>query len=275
MGILHEQTMLKMVFTPEFMCTKHISCFFHWHENAEFLYIIKEGFKIIIDGVLYEPRKGDFIFIREYSAHCFLCENDDAYMNLGQVSPKVLMSGHTEIKPIKPYITADEINEDPVFEQRFSGIMKAMETVGRVNGDENNLFAKSLFSALYFLFMEKFPDAKQSDNFKRERKEFYRIMRHIQENVTQNITIINIAEALDMDRKRVSRIFLKYAGMSLNEYINNLRVQSVNELLDAGYSVTDAAMESGFQSMRAFNSIYKKITSKTPTQYLKGLSSSK
>ena len=38
--------------------------------------------------------------------------------------------------------------------------------------------------------------------------------------------------------------------------------------MDQGRTVTDAALESGFQCIRTFNSTYKRLTGITPSEYL-------
>ena len=67
------------------------------------------------------------------------------------------------------------------------------------------------------------------------------------------------------------RLFAKHLGVSVKEYITDLRIKKANELLALGYSVTETAMESGFQSVRTFNSSYKAYMGITPTQYQKSI----
>ena len=57
--------------------------------------------------------------------------------------------------------------------------------------------------------------------------------------------------------------------MSLNEYINSIRIKNANELLSNGVSVAEAALESGFQSIRTFNNTYKDFMGIKPTEFLK------
>lgn len=55
-----------------------------------------------------------------------------------------------------------------------------------------------------------------------------------------------------------------------HEYIYSLRIKKANGLIKQGCSVTDVAMKSGFQSIRTFKNIYKKVTGITPKEYKKG-----
>ena len=84
-------------------------------------------------------------------------------------------------------------------------------------------------------------------------------MKYVNEHFKEDITVKSIAETLYMDRGRLSRLFLKYSGISLNDYINTLRLTEAVRLIDAGLKITDAALESGFQTVRTFNNVYNKL----------------
>ena len=260
MKIQHEMHDSVMFFKPDFKYDITTVGFFHWHENAEFIFVLSDGFKILVDGVLYETKKGDLIFIKEYSVHSFICENENVKLGLGQFSLPLVLDGCREAKPIKTHITAYEMEIDQKFSQEIEHLIALMQNIGNVKKSNTNLFAKALFSAFYFKLMEKFHIEKQSGELKEERKEFYKIIEFINANIGSNITVEKIASGIYMHRGKLSRIFSKYSGTTVNDYINNLRISKANDLLENGASVTEAAFESGFQSMRTFNSIYKRNT---------------
>ena len=91
MKIHHEAHDLIMLFKPEFKYELDTVGHFHWHENAEFIYVLSDGFQVLIDGVIYKTQKGDLIFIKEYSVHSFICESENVKMSLGQFSPALLL----------------------------------------------------------------------------------------------------------------------------------------------------------------------------------------
>ena len=72
-----------------------------------------------------------------------------------------------------------------------------------------------------------------------------------------------------MDRGRLSKLFTKYAGMKLTQYINRLRISAAIQLIENGMGVTEAAYESGFQSIRTFNDVYKKNMHSCPNKIKK------
>lgn len=269
MKIHHEMHDLAMFFKPEFKYDIATVGHFHWHENAEFLYIMSDGFKILVDGVLYETKTGDLIFIKEYSVHSFICESADVKMSLGQFSPSLLLDGCADIKPIKAHIKAEEISRDTEMEEQLKHLLALLKSVGNIRKTETKLFAKAVFAAFYFKLMENFPESEPNGKLKKERKEFYSIIEYINQNVLSDLSVESISRKLYMHRGKLSRIFSKYSGLSVNDYVNNLRISKANELLNGGASVTVAALESGFQSVRTFSGVYKKKMGITPSEYVK------
>ena len=56
--------------------------------------------------------------------------------------------------------------------------------------------------------------------------------------------------------------------MNFTDYINVYRFNAACAMLtETDMSMTDIAYESGFQSIRSFNSIFKKLSGVTPREY--------
>ncbi len=267
MEIHHESHDIMMAIRTT-VCGKG-SEYFHWHENIEIIKPLTDGFSILIDGVMHKTKKGDIIFIGERCVHCFIIERDDTKIILGQFSPSVLMGAWADLKPVKTHIRAEEIESDEVFSQQINDLLKIMERVKKLRYSEGDYFSRSIFSAFYFAMMSKFPDTEHSKSTKKEKQDFYKIIDFINLHIRENITVQSIAKSLFMDRGKVSKLFVKYTGETIAFYINRLRIDNVNKLLNEGVSITQAAMECGFESMRTFNNIYRKIMGATPSEYIK------
>ena len=117
--------------------------------------------------------------------------------------------------------------------------------------------------------MRHFPQEKSYPKKKKDRDEFNSIVEFIKANFTEDITVNGIAEKFYMSRKKLSLLFRKYSGLQITEYINTLRINKANLMLVQGSDITNAAFESGFQSLRTFNNTYKKQLGYTPSEYLK------
>ena len=270
MKIIREESGIEMISSSRVWCSG--TFYFHWHDNIEVVYIVKKSLKVLIDGELYEASKGDFIFISEQTVHNFIIEQEGVEIMLFQFPVKILLNMGINVKPVKTHIVTSEIKKDEAFSKRIDAIIELLkiEKGNVVYTGEKNPVMQSLFAMLYFSFMEKFPNEENDKTVKKEKREFYKVAEYINEYFLENINVQLIADKLYMSRGRLSEMFLKYSGMSIKNYINTLRVNNANELLDEGKNITEAALSSGFQSVRTFNNIYKSVMSITPTEYVEG-----
>jgi AraC-like DNA-binding protein len=91
----------------------------------------------------------------------------------------------------------------------------------------------------------------------------------INDNFRQDIDVSDIALSADLHPKYAMNIFRRSTGMTLNEYVNLLRLSYAQAMLinhdDA--NVLRVAMESGFGSLSAFNKSFRKISGQSPTDF--------
>lgn len=92
----------------------------------------------------------------------------------------------------------------------------------------------------------------------------------INRSLATEISIDELASCAHMSRSHFYKIFRKYTGMSINDFILKCRVENtVRLLLNTGCSVIEAAYDSGFTSSSGFYKAFKKITGLSPKDYLK------
>ena len=95
-----------------------------------------------------------------------------------------------------------------------------------------------------------------------------RICDFIADNFREDIDSTDIAQAADIHPKYAMNVFKKSTGMTLNDYVNLMRLSYAQALLmqdDA--NVLQVAMDSGFGSLSAFNKSFRKIAGMSPTDF--------
>ena len=94
------------------------------------------------------------------------------------------------------------------------------------------------------------------------------ILHFIQRNITQNITVKDIAQACSCSESTVAHIFKKYMNESIKKYIMNSRMKMARHLLEiSDLSVTDIAFMCGFPNSNHFSVAFKKSSGFNPTKY--------
>lgn len=89
----------------------------------------------------------------------------------------------------------------------------------------------------------------------------------IQREFSQNIQTTDIASASKCSTSYLSRIFKKHLGKSPYCYLTEYRLFMAEKYLRNGYSVTDAALMSGFSDSSVFIKRFKKSFGITPLKY--------
>jgi AraC-like DNA-binding protein len=110
----------------------------------------------------------------------------------------------------------------------------------------------------------RLPEAGDSQSFRAIGK----LCDFITENFRQDIDSADIASSAEIHPKYAMSVFRKSTGMTLNEYVNLLRLSYAQALLmKAEVTVLQVAMESGFGSLSAFNAAFRRIAGKSPSDF--------
>ncbi len=96
------------------------------------------------------------------------------------------------------------------------------------------------------------------------------VLRYIRENFTEDISREGLAAMVDIHPDTLGRFFKIYANMRIGDYINELRINAATrKLLESDATIITIAFEAGFDSLRTFNRVFRKIMKMTPEEYRK------
>lgn len=160
------------------------------------------------------------------------------------------------------------------YEKLFNRKFKAMDEQLKEQIDESlynsNVSLKRLFTK-NLTKMYSYFGFKQSNN---SDWLINRAEQYIQIHYTSLITAQEVAEHIQISPNYFSTLFKQGTGRSFNEYINQLRIGNAKILLEETLlRVNEIADKVGYQEYKYFVEVFKKLTSLTPTQYRKLVSS--
>ena len=94
------------------------------------------------------------------------------------------------------------------------------------------------------------------------------IMTCVHENYTDpSFNVSRLADLLSMNLSYISNFFKNNAGIGLNAYINQVRINRAKELLDLNNNIIDIVHQVGFENMSSFFRVFKKFVGTTPGAY--------
>jgi AraC-like DNA-binding protein/ligand-binding sensor protein len=100
-----------------------------------------------------------------------------------------------------------------------------------------------------------------------------RAKEYIVENQTEDLSLGQVAKAVNTSTFHFCKMFKKATGLNFTEYVSRVRVEKArNLLLNPNLRISEIAYEVGFQSLTHFNRVFKKITGQSPTDYRSQLS---
>jgi AraC-like DNA-binding protein len=95
-----------------------------------------------------------------------------------------------------------------------------------------------------------------------------RAKHYIQENHTEELSLGQVAKAVNASSFYFCKMFKKGTGVNFTEYVCRVRIESAkNLLLNPNLRISEIAYQVGFQSLTHFNRVFKKTVGESPTEY--------
>ncbi|WP_210136634.1 AraC family transcriptional regulator, partial [Staphylococcus sp. GDK8D68P] len=88
---------------------------------------------------------------------------------------------------------------------------------------------------------------------------------YIEDNLTNDLSIENIAKYVGISDYHFRKIFQAISGMPLSEYIKKRKLSSANVDLKNGESVTEVAFKYGYHSVDGFSRAFTNWTDSLPS----------
>lgn len=165
-------------------------------------------------------------------------------------------------EPEKPYFS-EFINRDK------STFRLLLNLYGKLTGNLSLLEQESEFISV----IEKLL-AQQNKNFSalqpvgREPRSVKSVRDYLKSHYAENVSLSELASIADLSRFYLLRVFHHQMGVPPHEYQTQVRITHARKLLRKGFSISDAALETGFFDQSHFARNFKRITGRTPGQYL-------
>lgn len=242
----------------------------HAHREYEINYI-NTGCCIMGVEENYVPlRQGECIVIAPGQSHCFMVDMQKA-CKITQLEavirfPEAMAEGLPFPAMDSPYCKLHGCEKLLPLLERISYFHRAGELS---EADQVQLDFGLL--ELYAMLTEEFAgQCGGAEDREKEMGQVGEIIRHIHENLDQELNMEELAAEYGISSRYVRRFFQEQMGMGSNEYITMLRIGRAKQLLwRPEYSVTEVALMSGFSSSQYFCRVFRRQTGTTPAEYRK------
>ena len=224
-------------------------------------FIITKGtLELGVGQELYHMEKGDFAVVFPNMIHHYQVfdtgENKALYI---MASPKLLPNYMEDMQkscPKIPVICKEKLQSD---------IAKAMKSLVDVEKDNTRLIQAYVQMIFAHVFSEMEMVEKEtigSDDI------VYKVVEYVAKNYCEKISLEQMAYDLGVSKYVLSRLFAKTFHCNFATYVNGIRLNYAISMLDGtNKPITTICYESGFESQRTFNRVFKERYRVTPREY--------
>jgi AraC family transcriptional regulator len=159
--------------------------------------------------------------------------------------------------------------EDPIVQQLALALKLEIQT-GCLSG---KLYGELLGTALAARLVQNYAVSKPTLEFKANglsRSQLQRVIDYIQANLTQDLSILDLATLTGMSESHFSRSFKRSVGISPYQYLMQQRVERAKQLLaQRSFAISTIALDCGFANQTHLTKVFRQMTGLTPKAYQK------
>lgn len=227
----------------------------HMHDDLELVWLLSGRLEVRVGSCIEEMRAGDAALIWPNQIHAYhASDENDAIVHV--FSPDT----------VEPFLqeAGGRIGERAVF--RCPDWVRGFCL--RSCAEESQPTQLSLHASLSAACSEYLRQVPLVEQPRQNNSLFVKILDYIGQHYRENITLSETAAALGYEPHYLSRYFSSVAGINFRQFVNSRRVLAARGLLcDRSVSITEAALRSGFQSIRNFNRVFAEVMGVSPSEY--------
>lgn len=236
----------------------------HWHNAVEILMPIENIFPVICGETEYILKENDILIIPPGEIHNLKAQKGRRIIML---CDNAMISDNPALKEFSPILSKPVwINNS--FDNKFVSSLNEIIMDMVKTFDNPPPFCEALLYHKLITFFLKIAEYKaDTEKDKKSADKTELIRKYIDSFYMNQITLDTLSEAIGYSKYHISRL-LTGSGVSFSDLVNARRIKAAEIMLhDDSFSVTQAALNSGFTSITTFNRAFKKIKGCTPTRF--------
>ena len=236
----------------------------NWHSNIEIIQVLAGSGKVQCGTAVLEIRAGDTVVFNTNVLHRFHKSDDIVY--------------HCIIVDGRFCKENGIFTEQLLFEKQFRSskterlCVMAAESYMQYKADGTGLSGAKTRNAVLALLIDLYENhlAQQgrceTGNRNTPETHVKKAATYLMEHCTEPVSLEQLASLCGVSKCHLAREFKRYTGQSILTYVNLIRCKYAEQCMLSGMTVTETAMECGFESVSYFSRTYKKLMGVTPSK---------
>lgn len=251
------------------------------HNFWEFVYVIDGAVVASSDEKVYELRKNEIIFHKPMEfhklhtpqgekSHLFIASFYGNGKKLKKLENSVFLLNHKQKSAL--------FNLIDFLRNHYSGGLSEIPLEENTERCDNYNLIINIESILqpiaclmeFFLLSAASEDTKPLKPIEnKETLSFNKIIKTLENNLSSQLSIPDIAKECNLSISSVNKIFAKYSSCGIHRYFIKLKIMKAIELLSKDVSVFEISEELGFDNQNYFSLVFKRETGYSPLNYKK------
>ena len=245
---------------------------FHFHDFYEIQFYPEGSGRIRSGEQEYPVSAGDVAVINMFELHGYVPEKGKFYQRFAvSLDPGFLLaacSGQTNLLALFHRPAEDP----PVFHvggeafERCRHLIEVYENPPVEFGKD--VYRRAvLYMLLAVLFDQKHPWEAAAAIPTAQAETVTRLICYIGEHLEEELDLTGLADYAHFSTSYLCRLFRRYTGTTLKQYINLKRVERAKALLKGGATAREASLKAGFNNYSYFYKTFKNIAGMGPAEY--------
>ncbi|MBP3604630.1 MAG: helix-turn-helix domain-containing protein [Lachnospiraceae bacterium] len=232
----------------------------HLHEEIEMIFVTEGSVELGVGQELFHLEKGDFGIVFPNVIHHYQVFGSGRNRAIYLFARPTLFSSYIEelqnCCPKIPVITKEDVSPD--IEYVINQLVKQKEYNGRLAKAYMQIILAHVFMDMEIINK----DSVGTDDI------IYKAVEYVAKNFREEITLEKMAFDLCVSKYVLSRMFAKTFHCNFSKYVNGIRLSYAQAILqDSKESITNIALDCGFESQRTFNRVFKEQYKMTPREF--------
>lgn len=235
----------------------------HLHNSIEFIYLTGGTLELGIGQEFYHMEAGDFAVIFPDVIHhyqVFSLENGKDYYIWALPLPGGQFNNILQnYCPQNPVIKKEKLHTDIK-----TSVQRLWEN--HKEKDEETIVDCSYVQILLARSIKEFHMVEKSSVESNDI--VYQTIAYIARNFRRELSLDIVSKELGINKYSLSRVFSGIFHRNFNQYLNEQRLNVATSLLEfSDKRITDICLDSGFESQRTFNRVFREKYKMTPREY--------
>lgn len=226
-----------------------------FHPHGELLYVTEGTIPVTVDGKSHLLKAGEMLVLFPYLTH--------SYEDAPEASALILLFDPKETAFDNTLLTTKPVCCHTEATSLLPLMDRAVEMVKRNRPKTAMAYVNALLGELLELLVLEPHNGPSGDMT-------VQLLSYCAQHFTEDLTVSTLAARLYISESYVSKLFSRQLGCSCREYLNKLRIQKAQNLLEAtDLPIGQIMAECGFQNQSSFNRVFRELCGISPREYRK------